>query len=205
VDTQQPDTSGFRPGLIPIGDARPSTGPVVLAPYDERWPALFEREAVRIRGALGDAAVVVEHAGSTSVPGLSAKPIVDIVLGVPDAVDEPAYVPALEAAGYVFRFREPDWHEHRFFKGPDTDINLHVFSAGSSEIDRMLLFRDHLRTDTEDRERYEAAKRELAAQDWEQVQDYADAKTEVVEEIIARAQVAIGDASASSGGGAGAG
>ncbi len=88
------------------------------------------------------------------------------------------------------RIREPDWHEHRMLKGPNANINLHVFSAGCPEIDRMLLFRDWLRGHPADRERYEALKRELAARDWPYVQDYADAKTEVVEDIIARASAA---------------
>lgn len=165
----------------------PRRGPIALAEYDPGWPALFEREAARIRGALGDRALLVEHAGSTSVPGLAAKPIVDIVLAVPDSSDEGAYVPALEAAGYALRIREPEWYEHRVFRGPDTDINLHVFSRGCEEIDRMLAFRDHLRTNDADRALYERTKRELAAREWEFVQDYADAKTEVVEEIVARA------------------
>ena len=159
-------------------------GPVFLANYDPEWPALFEREAVRIRAALGDRALLVEHAGSTSVPGLAAKPIVDIVLAVADSADEPAYVPALEAVGYRLKIREPHWHEHRMLKGPDIDLNLHVFTAGSTEIDRMLAFRDRLRTSASDRDRYEAAKRELAARRWRYVQYYADAKAAVIEAIL---------------------
>ena len=131
--------------------------------------------------------MLVEHTGSTSVPGLAAKPIIDITLAVPDSGDEKSYVPALEAAGYVLRIREPDWFEHRVFKGPDTNVNLHVFSDGCAEIDRMVRFRDWLRTDQADRELYERTKRELAAREWTYVQDYADAKTLVVEEIVARA------------------
>ena len=83
--------------------------------------------------------------------------------------------------------REPDWHEHRVFKGPDTNVNLHVLTAGDSEIDRILDFRDWLRTHDEDRAWYERTKRELAAQRWAYVQNYADAKTVVVEAIIERA------------------
>jgi GrpB-like predicted nucleotidyltransferase (UPF0157 family) len=109
------------------------------------------------------------------------------VLAVPNSADEDAYVPAMEAAGYVLRIREPDWFEHRLFKGPDTDVNVHVFTAGSPEIGRMLAFRDHLRTNNADRALYEQAKRRLAARDWEFVQNYAEAKSEVVEQIIARA------------------
>ena len=162
-------------------------GDIVLVEYDSAWPARFEQEAARIRNTLGAAALVVEHVGSTSVPGLTAKPIIDIVLVVESSADEPSYVPALEAAGYVLRIREPDWLEHRMLKSPGKDVNLHVFSAGCPEIDRMLVFRDRLRTSDADRQLYAAAKRELAARRWKHVQYYADAKTSIVEEILARA------------------
>lgn len=165
----------------------PHNAPITLADYDPDWPVLFAREAARIRAALGARAVQVEHVGSTSVPGLAAKPIIDILLTVPDSSDEPAYVPALEAAGYVLRIREPDWFEHRLFKGPDTDINLHVFTAGDAEVDRMLLFRDWLRANDADRDAYLQVKRDLAQRTWRHVQHYADAKTAMVERIIARA------------------
>ncbi len=144
--------------------------PIDLHDHHPEWAAWFEREAQRIRQVLGDRAVVLEHTGSTSVPGLAAKPIIDITMGVPDSADEAAYVPAMAAAGYVLRIREPDWFEHRLLKGPDTNINLHVFSAGSPEITRMLAFRDHLRTDEADRKLYERTKRELAARTWTYVQ-----------------------------------
>ena len=159
---------------------------VTLVEYDPAWPGLFAREEARIRGALGSVAVVVEHVGSTSVPGLAAKPIVDVVLGVPDSTDEVAYVPLLEAAGYVLRIREAE-HEHRLFKGPDTNINLHVYSVGCPEIGRMVGFRDRLRAVPEERELYERTKRGLAARTWTYVQEYADAKSEVVEGILGRA------------------
>jgi GrpB-like predicted nucleotidyltransferase (UPF0157 family) len=165
----------------------PHNAPITLAEYDPEWPALFAREAGRIRAILGDRAVLVEHAGSTSVPGLAAKPIIDIVLAVPDSADEPAYVPAMEAAGYVLRVREPDWFEHRLFKGPDTDLNLHVFTAGSTEIGRMLLFRDWLRSNDADREAYLRVKRDLAQRTWRHVQHYADAKTAIIQQIMERA------------------
>ena len=122
--------------------------------------------------------------------GLAAKPTIDIVLVVADSSDEAAYIPPLEAAGFVLRAREPDWHEHRMLKGPNANINMHVFSDGCPEIDRMLLFREWLREHPEDRERYEALKRELAPRDWPYVEDYADAKTGFVEGIIARASAA---------------
>ena len=162
-------------------------GPIELVEYDAAWPGLYEREAEKIRAALGDRVLVLEHAGSTSVPGLAAKPIVDIVLAVADSADEDAYVPPLEAAGYVLTIREPDWHEHRLLKGRDPTVNLHVFSHGSPEVERMLVFRDRLRSDEAERTLYERTKRDLAGRTWTYVQDYADAKTEVVEAILARA------------------
>lgn len=176
-----------------IGELKPLDAPIDLKEYDAEWPRLFAREDDRIRAALGDAVIRLEHVGSTSVPGLAAKPIIDMLLVVADSGDEPAYVPQLEAAGYVLRIREPAWFEHRVFKGPDTNVNLHVFSPGSPEIDRMVGFRDRLRTNDADRALYERTKRELAAREWRHVQHYADAKTAVVEQIIEGSRAA-GDA-----------
>ena len=179
-------TTDERLAAVTIGERQPHNAAIELTEYDPEWVVLFEREAARIREALVDRVLLLEHVGSTSVPGLAAKPKIDVLLAVADSADEAAYVPQLEAAGYVLRIREPDWHEHRLLKGPDTDVNVHVFSAGSAEIERMLSFRDRLRTHAADRALYERAKRELAARTWRHVQDYADAKSEVVEEILAR-------------------
>src|SRR5512142_1277039 len=119
-----------------IGDLKPLTQPIELREYDPEWPRLFDREAVRVRAVLGERVLLLEHVGSTSVPGLAAKPRIDMLLAVPDSSDELAYVPQLEAAGYRLVIREPDWYEHRVFKGPDTDLNLHTFTIGCPEIDR---------------------------------------------------------------------
>lgn len=172
------------------------TGPIVLSEYDPAWPVLFEREEARIRSLLGDRVVRIEHTGSTSVPGLAAKPIVDITMTVADVTDEAAWVPDLEAAGYrqVIREREPDWWDHAVLKGPDTNINLHVFSAGCVELERMVGFRDWLRTHDDDRELYESTKRSLVDGEWTYVQEYADQKTEVVAAITARAGLPAGRA-----------
>jgi GrpB-like predicted nucleotidyltransferase (UPF0157 family) len=174
---------------VRIGPPDVLGGPITLAEYDPAWPELYAQEADRIRAALGDRVLLIAHVGSTSVPGLAAKPRIDIVLAVGDSSDERSYVPALESAGYVLRVREPEWHEHRVFKGPDVDVNLHVFSAGCVEIDRMIGFRDHLRSNPADRALYERTKRDLAGRTWKYVQHYADAKTELVEEILERASV----------------
>jgi GrpB-like predicted nucleotidyltransferase (UPF0157 family) len=173
-----------------VGVMRVHNAPVQLVDYEAEWSALFLREAERVRATLGDRVLMLEHVGSTSIPGLAAKPIIDMILAVADSADEPAYVPAMESAGYVLHIREPDWHQHRLFKGPDTNINLHVYSFGCPEMDKMLMFRDWLRSNDADRQLYERTKRELAKQTWKYVQNYADAKTSIVEEIVARARAA---------------
>ena len=172
-----------------IGELKPLSSRILIVEYDPHWPDLFAREADRIRSLLGSRALRIEHAGSTSVPGLAAKPIIDLLLIVADPAAEDAYAPALEAAGYVLRIREPNWYQHRMFKGPDTDINLHVFSSGCPEIDHMLVFRDWLRGNAADRDLYASTKLALAQKEWKYVQNYADAKVVVIEEIIARARV----------------
>lgn len=174
---------------VSVGGARELNGRVVLSAYDANWPEQFQREGRRIALALGGRARSVEHVGSTSVPGLCAKPIIDILLLVDDAADEPSYVPQLERAGYVLRIREPDWHEHRMFKGTDPEVNLHVFSEGCSEAAQMVAFRDWLRTHADDRELYASTKRALAGRQWKYVQHYADAKSEVVATILQHAGI----------------
>jgi GrpB-like predicted nucleotidyltransferase (UPF0157 family) len=165
----------------------PHNSTIHLARYDPEWPLQFAQLAGRIREALSDRVLQLEHVGSTSVPGLSAKPIIDMLLAVADSANEAAYVPLLERAGFVLRIREPDWFEHRLLKSPEVDANLHVFSVGCSEIDRMLAFRDWLRGHEDDRLLYERTKRDLAARTWRHVQHYADAKSDVVRRIMARA------------------
>lgn len=160
---------------------------IVIADYDFTWPHRFHYEEAKIRAALGPVALSVEHVGSTSVPGLAAKPIVDILLVVEDSGNEESYLPALEDAGYVLRVREPDFEEHRMFRTPEKDVHVHVLSPGSREVERLLLLRDHLRANEEDRELYAATKRELASTDWPSTQHYADAKTGIVEDILTRA------------------
>lgn len=149
---------------------------------------MFERDAERIRNALGDRALRIEHVGSTSVPELPAKPIIDIVLVVAESHNEPQYVAALETAGYRLHLREPGWYEHRMFKGTEDRLNLHVFSFGCPEIERMVRFRNWLRVSKDDRELYARTKRNLAEREWKYTQNYADAKSEVIEEIMSRAR-----------------
>ena len=168
-----------------VGELRPLVGPIRLVPYDSQWPQKYEQEAKRIRNALGQHALRIEHVGSTAVPGLLAKPIIDIVLVVEESDNEQQYAPALEAAGY--HLREPGWYEHRLFQEAEDGVNLHVFSQGCSEIDRMVRFRDWLRASQGDRELYAKAKQALAGQEWKYTQNYADAKSKVVEEIMSRA------------------
>jgi len=173
---------------VTIGEPQVIGGTVELVEYDRSWPELFAREARRIECALGRLALRIEHVGSTSIPGLAAKPIIDILLVVADSADENGYAGALSATGYVLRIREPDWYQHRMFKGEDPIVNLHVFSEDCPEIERMLLFRDWIRSNPADCALYERTKRELARREWKYIQNYADAKGAVVEEIIGRAR-----------------
>ena len=175
---------------VTIGEPTRLDGPVVLSESSAEWPVWFDQEARRIRAALEPTAVDLEHVGSTSVPGLAAKPIIDIDLAVPDSALEETYVPALEAIGYQLRIREPDWFEHRLLRAAEPAVNVHVFSRGCEEIARNLLLRDWLRAHAADRELYESTKRELAARSWAYVQQYADAKSAVITEILARAAAA---------------
>ena len=163
-----------------------------LADPDPAWPRQYAATADAVRSALGDRVEVLEHVGSTSVPSLPAKPVIDVLLLVAAPADEASYVPDLEAAGFALHLREPGWHEHRLLRGTDPVVNLHVFGAGSPEAERMLLFRDRLRGHPEERDEYARTKRDLATRTWETVQDYADAKSEVVEAIIARARDSAG-------------
>ncbi|HET7327369.1 MAG TPA: GrpB family protein [Nocardioidaceae bacterium] len=144
-----------------------------------------EDMAARVRRALGPRALSVEHIGSTSVPGLAAKPIVDMLLTVAAVTDEAAYVPALESTGLVLRVREP---EHRMLRTPARDVHLHVYEPDRAEVHDYVDFRDWLRVDASDRELYAATKRRLAEQQWSDMNHYADAKTDVVLEILARAK-----------------
>jgi GrpB-like predicted nucleotidyltransferase (UPF0157 family) len=171
-----------------VGTPHPLNSTIYLAPYDPAWPSLFTQLKKQIQEALGDDILLLEHVGSTSVPGLSAKPIIDMVLAVADSSDEPFYVRPLEEKGYTLRIREPDWYEHRLLKPPEVLGNLHVFSNGCEEIKQMLLFRDWLRNHADDRLLYEETKRDLAARTWKYTRNYADAKGEVVQAILARAR-----------------
>lgn len=171
-----------------VGELTPLARRIVLVEYDPQWPERFQHEAKRICTALGEHALRVEHVGSTSVPGLTAKPIIDIVLVVTDSAHELTYAPALERAGYQLRIREPGWYEHRMFKGAENDVNVHVFSEGCPEVERMLTFRDWLRTSADDRELYARFKTALAEKAWKYTQNYADAKTTIIEQIMYRAR-----------------
>lgn len=166
---------------------------VTLAEYDPRWPQVFAAEAARLSAALADVRHTIEHVGSTSVPGLPAKPVIDMLLTVPAPGAEETYAPALEQLGYTLAIREPDWYEHRVLRRHDlapgaASANLHVFPDGCEEAARMLRFRDRLRAHDDDRDLYARTKRALAGRTWEYLQNYADAKSDVVEGILARAE-----------------
>jgi GrpB-like predicted nucleotidyltransferase (UPF0157 family) len=177
-----------------VAGKRPRSGIEVVEP-DPAWPWAFAQVEDRIRAALGDAALAVEHVGSTAVPGLPAKPVIDVDLTVADPADEGAWLPALESAGFELVIREPWWHEHRCLTSEDPRCNLHVFGPDSPEPVRHRLFRDWLVEHPEDRDRYRDAKLGAASEAnaaGEHVMDYNARKEPVIREIYDRAFRAAG-------------
>lgn len=173
------------PGEDPWVLGPPKPAAVEIVPYDEGWPARFAALARDIRAALAAVALDVEHVGSTAVPGLAAKDVVDIDLTVAEPTDEDRYVPALERLGYVLTVREPSFHQHRCLALPDPRVNLHVFGPDCPETIRLRMFRDWLRTHPDDRDRYAQAKR-LAVPGGGGVMDYNRRKQDVLREIYDR-------------------
>ncbi len=158
---------------------------VVVVDYRDEWPQMYRELAGKVRAAVGSTALAVEHIGSTSVPGLAAKPIIDMLLVVPDVAAEADYLPALESVGLVLRVREPN---HRMVRTPARDVHLHIYQAGAPEIADYLDLRDWLRVSAEDRELYASVKKDLARQEWPDMNYYAEAKDEVVATVLAHAR-----------------
>ncbi|VXB97795.1 GrpB family protein [Nocardioides sp. AX2bis] len=156
---------------------------LVLDEYDPAWPQRYAEHETRICTALGVHAVSVEHVGSTSVPGLAAKPILDVLVTVEDITAEEDYLVPLIDAGYLLRVREPG---HRMVRTPELDVHVHVHEVGDAEAQDKVRFRDRLRSSEEDRVLYERTKRRLVAQDWPDMNAYADAKGNVVADVMAR-------------------
>ena len=175
-DTEEPIDDDFLIG-------GPERREVVLTPYDPSWPTRYEAQQQRLLAALGAKARRIEHIGSTAVPGLVAKPVLDVLLVVDDVQDEGSYLELLEADGYVLRVREPG---HRMLRTPDLGVHVHIWSQGDPSVDAHLAFRDQLRMSQDDRDRYAATKRELAARHWPTINHYAAAKTTVIREILNR-------------------
>jgi GrpB-like predicted nucleotidyltransferase (UPF0157 family) len=155
---------------------------IVIAEPDPAWPRRFAAERARIAAALGARAERIEHIGSTAVPGLAAKPIVDVLVAVARLAED-ELVPPLERAGYVLRVREED---HLMVRTPERDVHVHLWPSGSPAVAEHLAFRDRLRASPEDRAAYERLKRELAARDWDDMNHYAEAKGELIRAIRAR-------------------
>lgn len=153
---------------------------------DDQWPSIFEQNPRRIREALGDGALRIEHMGSTSVPGLSATAVIDILVVVANPGDEAGYLPALKEAGYELRVREPECDEHRNLRSPARDVHIHVLPPQSREIDRYLSLRSQLRANAGARSADEQVSRTPGKCEWDDMNDYADAKTDTVEAIIAK-------------------
>lgn len=158
---------------------------IEMVAYDAAWPGRFAAERRRIRAALGPAALRIDHVGSTAVVGLAAKAIIDVQLSVLDPDDEGSYLPTLSGAGYKLRVREPG---HRMLRTPTLDVHVHVCAAASSWERRHLLFRDWLRSAPAEADLYAAVKYALTRRDWPDMNRYAEAKTDVIDEIMSRAE-----------------
>jgi GrpB-like predicted nucleotidyltransferase (UPF0157 family) len=159
---------------------------IVIEDYDPAWVDRFEAESAFLAEALGGLIITIEHVGSTSVPGLPAKPVIDIDLSIEDTADESGYVPALETAGYRLVLREPWWYGHRMLISAAEDVHLHLWPKDAPEPIRHRLFRDWLRSHPEDRDLYAATKRRLARDTVDQPGDYSLAKNDVIDEIYTR-------------------
>jgi GrpB-like predicted nucleotidyltransferase (UPF0157 family) len=183
------------PGADPwVAGIRPAVGIEVTDP-DPAWPRQYDDLAGRIRGALGWRVLQLEHVGSTSVPGLAAKPVIDIDLTVADPGREQDYVPALETVGFRVVRREPWWYGHRVLCADGPSCNLHVFGFDSPELIKHRIFRNWLRGNPEERDRYADAKRQAASAAnaaGEHVMQYNARKQQVIREIYHRAFVAAG-------------
>lgn len=146
-----------------------------------------------IVNTLGFRALAIEHIGSTSVPGLAAKPVIDIDLTVADSDEESSYVPALEKAGFHLVIRETWWYGHRMFRGDNPACNLHVWSVGSPEAIRHLIFRNWLRQNAEDRDLYISVKREAANHTYtNMMSEYNQRKQDTIRSIYHRAFIEAG-------------
>ncbi|WP_176088671.1 GrpB family protein [Achromobacter anxifer] len=173
------------PDEMPWVRGKPAPEQVHVVPYDPDWPVRYERLAAQVRQALGAVALDVEHMGSTAVPGLPAKPVIDIDLAVADPAREDEYVPALEALGYALILREPSWHQHRLLQLASPRVNLHVFGPDCPENIRHRMFRDWLRAHGADRDLYAQAKH-AAADGVMQVMEYNKRKESVLRGIYER-------------------
>lgn len=173
------------------GAAEGRTSPYAISAYDPQWPARYDDESARIRTALGDQVTRLEHVGSTSVPGLGAKPVIDMQVSVRAMVPRSAYVDPLVALGY--RWVVDPWSdEHEYFsrnEGGKRAFQIHVCAAGSDWERRHIAFRDWLRNHPKDAAAYERLKRDLADRHPRDTYSYTDAKAGFIREIEARTAV----------------
>jgi len=169
-----------------VGEPPATWQSIIIEDYDPAWADRFAAASSLLGEALSGLIIAIEHVGSTSVPGLPAKPIIDIDLLIEDTADESRYLPALEELGYRLILREPWWYGHRMLVSPAEDVHLHVWPAGAPEPVRHRLFRDWLRAHPADRDLYAATKRRLARDTVHRPGDYSLAKNDVIDDIYER-------------------
>ncbi|MDE1480052.1 GrpB family protein [Xenorhabdus bovienii] len=173
------------PNENPWVHGKPAEEVIGVVAYNPEWVATWQQLSESIKKTLGNIVLHIEHVGSTAVPGLAAKPVIDIDLIVLDPIQEQTYVPALEQLGYDLTVREPSFYQHRCLRLAKPRVNLHVFGPDCPEHIRHILFRDWLREHPEDCQRYMAAK--INAKDnVSQVMHYNQRKEQVVREIYQR-------------------
>ncbi|KGO78323.1 Uncharacterized protein family UPF0157 [Penicillium italicum] len=183
----------YKPELVERVASRIVQPPITIVEPNPEWPKRFEEVKGRIQQALGALVMDIAHSGSTSVPGLPAKDIIDVDLTLKDAMDEASYVKPLEEAGFRFILREPRWHQHRFFAENSLKayhVNLHVWGPDSPEVARHRIFRDWLLKSPSDLELYAKVKREAAEQAavaGDSMMDYTLRKDETIQKILERA------------------
>lgn len=163
---------------------------VEVVPHDPRWRQAFQAEAKRVAAALGENAVAIHHVGSTAIPGIYAKPVIDLLVEVRDVTEADGRSPAMESLGYqvMGEFGIPG---RRYFRKDDQEgtrtHHIHAFQAGSGEVERHLAFRDYLIAHPEDAQRYSELKRKLASEHPQSMDAYMDGKDGFIKEMERRA------------------
>jgi GrpB-like predicted nucleotidyltransferase (UPF0157 family) len=178
----------MQPGFEVVPGSDRALDPIEIVAYDPKWPARFESWREKLAAALGPTARRIDHFGSTSIPGLPAKPVIDIQIRVDDMTREELYVPQIEGLGVQLRNRDDDHRFFRPFAGKPRDVHIHVCNLGSQWARKDLLFAAFLRQDAAARAEYLRGKKQAAAEWADDRIAYTEAKNQVIHSIAPRAE-----------------